>query len=300
VQGVGGSNPLAPTKKSKPASESSFTGWLFSLSAKHDSAHSIEIDVSDANESAFMNPHRILFFAAIAAMLAACAPLKPHTTLPVDLVKSPNFDLRRPNFVILHHTSDDTLQEALQTLTSPLREVSAHYLIGRDGSIVQLVEENARAWHAGKSWWAGQTDVNSASLGIELDNNGYESFSEPQITALLTLLADIRQRYKIPAANFLGHADVAPSRKNDPSALFPWQTLAQYGFGLWCDQPVPPAPPGFNLQFALAAIGYDPATPEASRRAFRLHFIRSDVVPSEDEEKALAYCLLQKKASPAQ
>lgn len=243
---------------------------------------------------------RSLILGAIAILIAGCAPLKPDTTLPVALVKSSNFDQRRPNLVILHHTTDDTVDEALQTLTSPMREVSAHYLIARDGRIVQLVEENARAWHAGKSWWGGQTDINSASIGIELDNNGHEPFAEPQIMALLTLLDDLRKRYKIPAANFIGHADVAPGRKVDPSAFFPWPVLARYGFGLWCELPAPPAPAGFDLQLALTAIGYDPATPEASRRAFQLHFIHGDAALPEEEEKALAYCLLQKKALPAQ
>lgn len=231
----------------------------------------------------------------IAIMLAGCAPLAPRTTLPASQVASSNFDARRPNFVILHHTSGDSLEKALDTLTSPLRKVSAHYLIGRDGSIVQLVAENARAWHAGKSWWGGNTDLNSASLGIELDNNGSEPFAEAQIAVLLALLGDIRQRYNIPAANFLGHADVAPTRKGDPSAFFPWQRLASLGFGLWCDLPLPPAPASFDLMLALTAIGYDPATPEASRRAFRLHYLQDNPQPVASEEHALAYCLFQKK-----
>ena len=185
----------------------------------------------------------------------------------------------------------------MHTLTSPARKVSAHYLIGRDGSIVQLVGENARAWHAGKSWWGGFTDINSVSLGIELDNNGFEPFADAQIDALLTLLADIHQRYHIPAANFIGHADVAPTRKDDPSAFFPWKRLADQGFGLWCDAPLVPAPMGFDVELALTAIGYDPSTPEASRQAFRLHFMHGDPVPSAAAEKAMAFCLLQTKRS---
>ncbi len=244
--------------------------------------------------------HPTILASIMLAMLAACAPLQPHTTLAVSRVASPNFDQRMPNLVIIHHTSDETLEEALNTLTSPERKVSSHYLIGRDGRIVQLVDENARAWHAGKSWWGGHTDINSASLGIELDNNGHEPFADAQIDALLALLMDVRQRYNIPAANFIGHADVAPTRKDDPGVLFPWKKLADQGFGLWCDAPLPPAPAGFDLNLALMAIGYDPATPEASRRAFRLHFIRGDQNPSAEDENALAFCLLQKKASVAQ
>lgn len=236
----------------------------------------------------------------MSAMLVACAPLQPVTSLPISRIASPNFDERRPNLVIIHHTSDKTVEEALNTLTSPERKVSAHYLIGRDGRIVQLVEESARAWHAGKSWWGGQTDMNSASLGIELDNDGHEPFADAQIDTLLALLADIRQRYGIPAANFIGHADVAPTRKGDPGVLFPWQRLAEQGFGLWCDAPLQPAPAGFDLDMALTAIGYDPATPAASRRAFRQHFVRGDPQPSGEQENALAFCLLQKKASQNQ
>ncbi|WP_294266276.1 N-acetylmuramoyl-L-alanine amidase [Propionivibrio sp.] len=246
--------------------------------------------------------HCPLIVGLMSAILVACAPLphQPRTTMQIDQVISPNFDQRRPNLVIIHHTSDDTFDEALSTLSTPERKVSAHYLIGRDGRIVQLVNENDRAWHAGKSWWGGFTDINSASLGIELDNNGNEPFPEAQIDALLALLGDIRQRYAIPAANFIGHADVAPTRKDDPSILFPWQRLAENGFGLWCDAPLPPAPAGFDLAIALTALGYDPTTVEASLNAFRLHYTRGDQTFSSEQDNALAYCLWRKKSSPSQ
>ena len=237
---------------------------------------------------------------ACAALLAACAPLSPRptdTTLPaVRWQPSPNFDQRRPNLVIIHHTSNATSEQALRTLTSPERKVSAHYLIDRDGSIVQLVRESDRAWHAGLSWWGGIADVNSASIGIELDNTGSEPFSDAQIEALLALHADIRQRYPIPTANFIGHGDVAPTRKADPSMLFPWDRLAAAGFGLWCATPQPPAPEGFDLALALTALGYDPATPDAAQTAFRRHYLGGDEAPSAEQENAVAYCLLQKKA----
>jgi N-acetylmuramoyl-L-alanine amidase len=253
------------------------------------------IDTAAVNRFPFYSPLFVL-----ALLVAGCAPLMPQpprTTLAVSRVASPNFDERRPTFVIIHHTSDDTLDEALTTLTSPVRKVSAHYLIGRDGRIVQLVEENARAWHAGKSWWGGHADINSASLGIELDNNGDEPFADTQIDALLALLADLRQRYHLPAANFIAHADVAPGRKADPSALFPWPRLADQGFGLWCDLPAAGAPAGFDLTLALTALGYDPAVPEASRQAFLLHYARGDQRLSADQENALAFCLWQRKMS---
>ena len=248
-----------------------------------------------------MNPLRLfLIVAATGLLLSACAPILRRSGPEINWVASPNFDERRPNLVIIHHTSDDTVDEALRTLTAPERKVSSHYLISRNGEILQLVDERARAWHAGKSWWGGITDINSVSLGIELDNNGSEPFADAQIDALLGLLEGIRQRYPIPSANFIGHADVAPTRKDDPSALFPWEQLAARGFGLWCDEPLVPAPEGFDLALALTAIGYDPATPEASRQAFRLHFVRGDHEEVDAYEKALASCLLQKKRSPDQ
>ena len=248
-------------------------------------------------------PHRFLFRllpAAMAVLLVACASQPPKTVGGVRWEPSPNFDQRKPNLVIIHHTGDDTLDEALHTLTSPEYKVSSHFLLGRDGTLVQLVDENARAWHAGASWWGGSTDINSQSIGIELDNNGFEPFADVQIDALIALLADLRERYRIPPANFVGHADVAPGRKVDPSAFFPWQRLAEQGFGLWCDEPMPPAPIDFDLANGLTALGYDPATPEASGKAFRLHYVRADQVASPEHEKALAFCLLQKRNSLSQ
>jgi N-acetylmuramoyl-L-alanine amidase len=125
---------------------------------------------------------------------AACAPLPPRTSMPVEQRPSPNFNERRPNYVILHHSSNDTAEAALATLTNAARQVSAHYLIGRDGTIYYLVDELARAWHAGESYWAGNSDLNSASIGIELDNNGEEPFTDPQIAVLLALLGDLKAR----------------------------------------------------------------------------------------------------------
>src|SRR5690606_37171317 len=153
---------------------------------------------------------------------------------------------RRPGYVILHHTTNDDVERALRTLTDPAREVSAHYVIARTGEVYQLVDERHRAWHAGRSQWGGDYDLNSSSIRIELDNSGDEPFPSAQIDALLRLLADIRSRYGLPPANVLAHADVAPGRKVDPSAWFPWRLLAQHGFGLWCDPPFPPAPEGFD------------------------------------------------------
>ena len=235
--------------------------------------------------------------------LGACTPLPPQrspspqgTTLAVEQRASPNFDERKPNFVIIHHTTDSTADEALAVLTDPARKVSAHYLIARDGRLVQLVAERQRAWHAGESYWGGQRDLNSASIGIELDNDGHEPFAAAQIDVLLALLADIKSRYNIPAANFLGHADVAPGRKVDPSALFPWRLLAQRGFGLWCDPPLPPAPAGIPSEHMLQAFGYNVWNPEAAAASFKLHFAPDDPSPQlDDKDRAMLHCLISEQ-----
>lgn len=234
---------------------------------------------------------------ALSLLLAACAPAPQRAEIPAKRQASPNFDDRKPNFVIIHHTSDDTVDQALRTLTDPARRVSAHYLIGRDGAVIPLVDERARAWHVGESKWGAATDINSASLGIELDNNGHEPFSEAQISALLRLLAEITQRYQIPAANFLGHADVAPRRKVDPSRYFPWKTLADNGFGLWCDPPYLEPPAAFDATAALRALGYDTGDLSAAVGAFKLHFLPDEGSSVLTERsRGLLYCLYQKTA----
>jgi N-acetylmuramoyl-L-alanine amidase len=232
----------------------------------------------------------------LALFVAACAPLPQRAGVPLEPRPSANFDERRPNFVILHYTSNADAERALRTLTDPLAKVSAHYLVARDGKIYQLVDEHARAWHAGVSYWGGERDVNSASLGIELDNDGEEPFAEPQIAALVRLLADIKERYAVPAANFLGHADVAPRRKADPGRRFPWQRLAAGGFGLWCEPPYAPASRGAGDALLLAAFGYDVSDPAAAISAFKTHFVADgDADTLTDEDRALLNCLIGKK-----
>jgi len=228
----------------------------------------------------------------LAATLAACAPAPQRAGIPTEWRGSPNFDERRPNFVILHYTSEDDAGRSLAVLSDPFRAVSAHYLVARDGRILQLVDERDRAWHAGESRWGATTDLNSASIGIELDNDGTEPFAQAQVSALLGLLRDVVDRNRIPAANILGHSDVAPRRKIDPGPAFPWGVLAKQGFGLWCEPPYPPAADSFDALAGLRAIGYDVAEPGAAIRAFKLHFAPAD--PGGElspGDRALIQCL---------
>lgn len=229
-------------------------------------------------------------------LLAACAPLPTGAPGQPISVPSPNHDERRPNYVILHQTSNDRAADALRTLTDPARKVSSHYLIDRDGTLYQLVDERRRAWHAGVSYWGGNTDLNSASLGIELDNNGDEPFPEAQIAALLALLEELQTRYPFPPANVLGHGDVAPGRKVDPSRYFPWQQLAEAGFGVWCRNPSPTPLESADANLLLRAFGYDLSDPQAALTAFRRHFRGEDsdaaVTP---DELALLRCLVEEK-----
>ena len=146
---------------------------------------------------------------------------------------SPNFGPRRdgltPAFVVLHYTAMETAEAALQRLCDPAAEVSAHYLIGQDGTLWQMVEEAERAWHAGAGEWCGLEDLNSRSIGIELDNRGDHPFSEPQMARLEQLLGDILRRWEIAPEAVIGHSDMAPGRKCDPGARFDWARLARQG-----------------------------------------------------------------------
>ncbi|MGO8917432.1 MAG: N-acetylmuramoyl-L-alanine amidase [Stellaceae bacterium] len=198
---------------------------------------------------------------------------------------SPNHGPRPPDGVvdmlILHYTGMPTAAEALARLCSPGAQVSAHYLIDEDGTVLRLVAEARRAWHAGLSFWAGRRDINSASIGIELVNPGHEfgyrPFTAPQMAALEPLCRDILTRHPIPARHVLAHSDVAPLRRNDPGELFDWQRLARAGIGLWPGAAA--APTGAEALRLLAAIGYEIApagAPEEATRpvvvAFQRHF----------------------------
>ena len=202
--------------------------------------------------------------------------------------KSPNHGKReqgaKPSLIIIHYTGMQTAREALSRLCDSKAEVSAHYFIDEDGSVKQLVEDKKRAWHAGKSSWRREADINSHSIGIELVNPGHEfgyrEFPPAQITALVKLCQKLMARHNIKPEGVLGHSDVAPRRKTDPGELFPWEALAAEGVGIW------PWPSDMDLQAApdlvanpmtlhemLIAYGYDPeAGFEEVVTAFHRHY----------------------------
>lgn len=224
----------------------------------------------------------ILFLCTLA--LAACVHSPPRNPM-AHWVPSPNHDERRPVVIVLHYTEQDSVAKSLDTLRTRNSggPVSSHYLVGDDGAIYQLVADAHRAWHAGGGRWGTITDVNSASIGIEIDNDGREPFTEPQVQALLRLLEDLTARLRIPRTQVIGHSDLAPSRKIDPGPLFPWKRLADAGFGVWPADDAPPAPEGFDALRALEQVGYDIAHGEATIRAFRLRF-RGDAGTALDAE----------------
>lgn len=200
---------------------------------------------------------------------------------------SPNFGERRDGarveLVVLHYTAMATCAEALERLCDPAAEVSAHYLIDADGAVLSLVDEAARAWHAGAGEWRGTGDVNSRSIGIELVNTGAEPFAEAQMAALERLLADLMDRHALPPEAVIGHSDMAPDRKGDPGGRFDWRRLALQGLAVWPDM----AEPGDFID-DLRGFGYSEASPDTLLRAFRLRFRPWATGPLEDTDRALA------------
>ena len=190
---------------------------------------------------------------------------------------SPNWNERAApiTLVVLHYTGMASAAEALARLTDPEAGVSAHYLIDEAGHVTQMVAEENRAWHAGQAYWRGITDINSASIGIELANPGHEwgyvPFPDAQMRALLPLLADIQQRHGIAPENIVGHSDIAPARKLDPGELFDWPRLARIGLATPTPRPrirlLHENPGAFYL--SLERLGYDITDGHAAVRAFQ-------------------------------
>jgi N-acetylmuramoyl-L-alanine amidase len=218
------------------------------------------------------------------------SPPEPPQPDPPAIVEapSPNFDERDApvSMIVLHYTGMPDAAGAIARLRDPAAKVSSHYLVAEDGTVLRLVDEAKRAWHAGKSHWRGIEDVNSASIGIEIVNPGHEwgyrPFPDEQIAALIPLVADIKARHGITRGNVVGHSDVAPARKRDPGELFPWGKLARLRLAL-------PRPTknlmdpcwtqgGFLL--ALERFGYDVADPMAAIMAFQRRF-RPELVDGE-------------------
>ncbi|MFD2743059.1 MULTISPECIES: N-acetylmuramoyl-L-alanine amidase [Sphingobacterium] len=195
-----------------------------------------------------------------------------------DFAPTIHYDLRKPQFVMIHHTSQNSIAQTIRTFQLAHTQVSSHYVIGRDGQVVQMLNDYQRAWHAGAGKWGNITDMNSVSIGIELDNNGSEPFPDLQINALLILLNNLKSKYRIPQTNFIGHSDYAPGRKDDPSTYFPWETLADRGFGIWYNANyLAPPPATFNSTDALRIIGYDTSNLRTAVRSFKKKYIRTDL-----------------------
>ncbi len=211
---------------------------------------------------------------------------------------SPNFDERALpiSMLVLHYTGMEDAASAIARLSDPEAKVSCHYLVAEDGTVLRMVGEDKRAWHAGQSWWRGITDVNSASIGIEIVNPGHEfgyrPFAEEQMDALVPLVADIVKRNDIPRANVVGHSDIAPARKQDPGELFDWARLAKLGLALprptknlmdplWTDS-------GFLL--ALERFGYDVRNKDAAIMAFQRRF-RPELLDAEIDGECRAILL---------
>ncbi|HVJ01704.1 MAG TPA: N-acetylmuramoyl-L-alanine amidase [Sphingomonas sp.] len=210
------------------------------------------------------------------------------SALPMIDAPSPNFDTRALpiTMIVLHYTGMESAQAAIDRLRDPEAKVSAHYLVDEDGTIYRMVDEGKRAWHAGRSHWRGVTDVNSASVGIEIVNPGHEfgyrPFPEAQISALIPLVAEIKERHGITRGNVVGHSDVAPARKQDPGELFPWGKLARLRLAL--PRPtknlVDPGWPDAGFMLALERFGYDVSDAKAAVTAFQRRF-RPELVDGE-------------------
>ena len=255
-------------------------------------------------------------------MTMLVSELRPDSCVVAEVRPSPNHSERKgnalPDMIVLHYTGTRDNEAAIRHLCSPASDVSAHYVVLQDGYIVQLVAESRRAWHAGVSWWAGEADVNSHSIGIEIANpgheNGYPDFPRRQIAAVTTLCRSIATRHHIPADRVLAHSDVAPARKVDPGEKFPWKRLAESGIGLW----VNPAPISSNgpiyvlgetspaieevqrllarLGYNVTAAGYLDGNTRDAVAAFQRHFRPARVVGVVDvSTTATLHALLAKR-----
>ena len=205
---------------------------------------------------------------------------------------SPNFDARPGgtpiDMLVLHYTGMENAEAALDRLSDPEAKVSAHYVIDEDGTVVSLVAEDKRAWHAGEAFWRGKTDINGRSIGIELVNPGHEfgyrDFPSAQVASLETLAKEILARHPIEARNVVGHSDMAPGRKTDPGERFDWAGLAAAKIGLWPGRCEPVEADGQQVLEWLSAYGYDVRDEAAAMAAFQRHFRPETIDGSADPE----------------
>ncbi len=234
---------------------------------------------------------RLIGMVLLAVLLSACAhdPRNPLATW----VPSKNFDARRPILIVLHYTDQESAQESLDTLRTANSggPVSAHYLVGRDGHLYQLVADGKRAWQAGPGQWGTITDLNSASIGIEIDNDGHSPFPDAQVDSLIVLLDDLCKRLRIPRSAIVGHQDFAPTRKPDPGPLFPWKRLADAGYGRWPDRDDQTPPTNFDPWIALRLIGYPLDDKAATVRAFRNHYRGDGATELDGKDRSILYAL---------
>ncbi len=223
--------------------------------------------------------------------------------MPMTIVDtpSPNFNDRKlpVSMLVMHYTGMTDAASAIRQLTNPDAGVSSHYVVNEDGTVLQLVDEGKRAWHAGASYWRGVTDVNSASIGIEIVNPGHEfgyhPFPDDQIAAVVRLTHEIHKRHDIPRANVVGHSDVAPARKQDPGELFPWDKLARLNLALARPEDAVTDPGWTDSAFliALERFGYDIedklAVVVAFQRRFRPELIDGTI---DGQSRAILFRLL--------
>lgn len=224
--------------------------------------------------------------------------LKDSVAYATPLLGTVNLNMRKPNMVILHHTEQGSCAETIRTFRLERTGVSAHYIVCKDGSVVHMLNDYSRAWHAGTSKWGNVNDINSNSIGIEIDNNGSEIFNDIQVNSLLSLLKYLKQKYHIPTANFIGHADITPARKDDPNYYFPWEKLAANGYGYWYDTTAVNVPESFNYLQGLRAIGYDIKDSVAALKAFRLHYEHKNeylpFFPVDERDRKIIYAVLKR------
>ena len=223
---------------------------------------------------------KLLAIGMLLLSCAACTERKEDAGLSIRQYPSLNFNERSEpiSMIVLHYTALPTCEDALTILSSPTNpagRVSSHYLVDRDGTIYQMVDESKRAWHAGAGSWRELDDVNSRSIGIEIVNIGLdaegkrEPFPDAQIDAVIALCKDIQERYGIAARDIVGHADMAPCRRQDPGEAFPWKKLSESGIGLWTDGFAETENP---IEEMLTAIGYDVSDLGNALLAFKRHW----------------------------